>query len=259
VEEKVETLKRGNRDIPVVAELPKDLNNAPAVLFLPGFKLDSKLYDDTTKFLASHGFAVVRVDPDDDVFQWDHTEMSLDAVEALEWMTSEALEGRVNKDSIGIAGHSLGGKLAAMVTASDRRIKAFFAIDPVNQRKPDVFANGEIGNITVPLGIIGQTVDQEGGLLKPAATPKGWNFQAFYERATNARDVFAVTIPNADHFDFVDEDTFLEALASKKGTAERTDVLALTQTLLTAFFRKHLTGETIEPTTFVPSQLVQQR
>jgi predicted dienelactone hydrolase len=247
------TVQRNGRDIRVVVEIPEKVKNAPVVLFLPGFKLDAEQYDKTTKYLASHGFVVARVDPDDDFLDWDHQEMSLDASAALDWLTSTGeLSGRINPKAVGIAGHSLGGKLATMTALRDERIKGVFAIDPVNQRKPDVLAPGQIDNLKVPLGIVGQTTDIKKGLLRPATTPEGANFQAFFEKSKGP-NCFALTIPNADHFDFTDEKSMLEYVATHGGTAEREDVLQVMRTALTGFFRQHLKNEPVDLRQHLPA------
>jgi pimeloyl-ACP methyl ester carboxylesterase len=250
------TLTRNGRTIRVTAEVPRGLQHTPTVLFLPGFKLDSASYQGTTKHLASHGFTVVRVDPDDDIGDWDHREMTNDALAALNWATAAdgPLAKKVDANAIGIAGHSLGGKLATMAALKDPRIKAVFAIDPVNQRDPDLFTPGaeSIDRLAVPFGLVGQTVDTRGGLLRPAATPEGRNFQAFFDRATSSPGRWAVTLPGADHFDFTDDRTSLEGFASNGGTARREDVVQATRTLATTFFRDALKKETLGVRSYVP-------
>ncbi len=250
------TLTRDGRTVRVTAEVPRGLDHAPLVLFLPGFQLDSASYQGTTKHLASQGFTVVRVDPDDGIGRWDHREMTNDALAALNWATAAdgPLAKKVDPNAIGIAGHSLGGKLATMAALKDPRIKAVFAIDPVNQRDPDLFTPGaeSIDRLAVPFGVLGQTVDTRGGLLRPAATPEGSNFQAFFDRATNSPGRWAVTLPGADHFDFTDGRTALERFASNGGTARREDVVQATRTLATTFFRDALKGEALGLRSYVP-------
>jgi predicted dienelactone hydrolase len=245
VQEISTTIQRNGRSIPVVAEVPKGLvGKAPTMLFVPGFMIDSKAYEQTTKYLASHGVVVLRVQPPGGIFDSNHEEMSLDVSAAVDWATSSTgpLSASVDGDHIGITGHSLGGKLAVMTAVRDPRIKALFAIDPVNAREPDIVKGG-LQNLTIPIGLVGETTDSS-RFLAPAAAPSKANFQTFFSGSLKASSVSEWTIAGADHFDFVDDGGgAMAALASNGGTAETADVLQATRSLLVAFVKQNLGGE----------------
>jgi pimeloyl-ACP methyl ester carboxylesterase len=245
VEEIRTTLVRNGRSIPVVAEVPKGASPMPAMVFLPGFKIDSQSYAQTTKYLASHGFVVIRADPPGGLLSANHEEMSLDASAAIDWAADAKgqLQGKVDITKIGVAGHSMGGKLATMTAIRDSRVKALFAIDPVNLRDPDVVGSS-IKDLKVPFGLVGETTDAVGPFLRPAVAPKEANYQTFFEGSNNAPWVKEWTLEGADHFDFVDDGGgALAALTSNGGSADSDKVLQTTRSLLTAFARQHLKGE----------------
>jgi pimeloyl-ACP methyl ester carboxylesterase len=257
-------LERDGRSIRLIVDVPVGCEDAPAVVFLPGFKIDAGRYAETGRYLASHGFVVARAGLEGTIFSADHGEMARDASRILDWLGSEEsvgqIPGRVDPSAMGIAGHSLGGKLATMAAIADPRIKGVFAIDPVNQRPPDLLGpGGPIEQLTVPLGLIGQTRDTRRGAAPKVVTPEGANYTAFLDRAVNAKSAFAVTIRGADHFGFLDQWAPIELATPGRFTQNRPQVLQETRTLMTSFFRLHLKGEALDPRAYADPQRLIQR
>ncbi|MCS6797286.1 MAG: hypothetical protein NZ898_01935 [Myxococcota bacterium] len=241
---------RERRRIPVAAHTPGGVDRAPLVVFLPGFQLTSADYLSTVEHLATHGFVVLRADPPASLVSVDHVQMAADVRAVVGWALEAdgLLAGRVDPDRVGLAGHSLGGKVAAMAAAEDPRIGAVFGIDPVNAGNPitgftpslpDILPE-VVATLDMPVGFVGETTNAE-GFGQPCA-PRDGNFQQFYAAATGAPWAASWEIAGADHMDFPDRCGLLCG-ACTPGTADPARVRAITRTLATAFFRRHLLGQ----------------
>jgi hypothetical protein len=183
--------------------------------------------------------------------------MAADGRAVITWATSEApFAASVDATRIGVAGHSLGGKLSTLITMDDDRIDALYAIDPVDgdpsplggggsRDRPDLVpARGS--EITVPAGFAGETTNgmSSGGFGSMACAPSEQNFQQFYAAATAAPWAAQWDITGADHMDFLDDpDCGFTCSVCPDGPADDATVLGTNRTLLTAFFRRHLAGD----------------
>lgn len=250
------TVVRGRRMTTVRVFLPTLAagTRAPLILFMPGFQLNSGQYALTLEHLASHGFVVLGADAPGSLFSVSHVEMAADGRAVLDWATSTApFASSVDATRIGATGHSLGGKLATLITMDDPRIDALLAIDPIDgdpsplgggsPDRPDLvpMRGSAIG---VPAGFIGETFSSAGGFM-PCA-PAAQNFTQFYMAATAAPYAFQWDMTGADHMDFVDNPIACGFTCGvcTDGPADDATVVANTRTLLTAFFRRTLTDET---------------
>lgn len=249
------TIMRGSRTITVRVFLPAlpAGARAPLVFFMPGFQLNGGQYTLTLQHLASHGFVVLGIDAPGTLFSVSHVAMAADARAVLDWATTTApFAFVVDETLIGASGHSLGGKLATLVTMEDPRIDALLAIDPVDG-DPSPFGGGSPdrpdlvpargGDILVPAGFIGETVSAAGGFM-PCA-PAAQNFTQFYGAATAAPFAFQWDMTGADHMDFLDNPATCGFTCSvcADGPADDATIVANTRTLATAFFRRHLRAE----------------
>ena len=158
---------------------------------------------------------------------------------------------RVDIDLIGTMGHSLGGKVALMNAIEDPRIQAVFAIDPVDgdpspfpnlETRPDL-APGPIGDIDVPIGLVGETTNgTSDNAFAPACAPAAENFQTIFDAATGSDWVVEWNIIGADHMDFVEvcaEGPFSPCSLCTEGTLTKERVQAITLDLAVAFFELH--------------------
>lgn len=261
------TLTRAGRKIPYSAVVPDTLP-APVVIFSPGFTVDSANYDELMTHLASHGFLAVRCDPPVTLRDSSHTAGADDLVAMIDEVARAGgpFAGKADTTRIGLAGHSLGGKLATMATAQDGRVGALFAIDPVNGQKQSFQGNSYdadhpnivpavVNMINVPAGFMGETVNGAGTFLGPGCAPTDQNFETFYSASTASRWTAQWDVLGANHAQFVD--TYEPACTSGQvwtrpfwcqlcqgGSAVSAEVKATTHTLAAAFFRRHLNGET---------------
>jgi pimeloyl-ACP methyl ester carboxylesterase len=255
------TLTRASRSIPVAAHVPAGTERVPLVILLPGFQVDSSAYSLLANRVASHGFLVVRADPDEGagiIPMPSHVEMAADVVAAIDWAIADAtLAPRVDSTRIAVVGHSLGGKLAFMVAATDARVRAVYAMDPINGGSPS-FTGGTmystdrpdivpevVAPLTIPVGLPGETFSASGGIM-PCA-PADQNFLTFYDALTSSSWVARWTLEGADHMDFVDDrmgcGMACSAFICANGPGDAPTIRDANITLATAFMRRHLGGE----------------
>ncbi len=249
---------RGNRTIPVVAHGPQRIDGLPSplVVFLPGFQAPTDLYKETVDHLASHGFVVVRATPQGGLFNVNHVEMAADAIAVIDWAQDAAgpLAGRVDGTWVGMMGHSLGGKVSTMVAFQDSRVKALFAIDPVNGGNPftgysatlpDIVPDN-VATLAIPLGFPGETWSADHSSLGQSCAPADQNYTTFYDAAAAASWKAKWEFPGADHMDFVDDLSACGTICSicPDGTGQPIKQVNALRTLMTAFFRLHQGGET---------------
>ncbi|MFO0714804.1 MAG: hypothetical protein U0353_33500 [Sandaracinus sp.] len=257
VTESSATVMAGGRSTPVTAYVPSIPagTTAPLVVFVPGFQLTSSQYAGTLEHLASHGFIVLGADPSASLFSANHVNMAADARAVITWATSMApFASSVDASRIGVTGHSLGGKVATLVTMDDDRVRALYAIDPVDgdpspigggsSDRPDLVPSRG-GDLTVAVGFAGETTNGgSGGPFSMPCAPSDQNFEQFYAAATAASWAGQWEIEGADHMDFLDDPACgFTCSACPDGPADDATVLATNRTLLTAFFRRHLGGE----------------
>lgn len=179
----------------------------PLVVLSPGFTLDRKLFSSYAERLASYGFVAVLSKASNET---NHARYRDGLIDELDWLVdpqgrgSDSVDGRVNKDKIGLVGHSLGGKISALVAAQDRRVKAYLGLDPVDSNNPPALA--EVGKIMLPTGtpfvVLGELTNKTVARLGVYCAPAMLNFEAFYDRA--ASPAIAITMVNASHLDFID-------------------------------------------------------
>ncbi|HOU53291.1 MAG TPA: hypothetical protein PLQ97_05120 [Myxococcota bacterium] len=250
-------VRRGNRTIPVVAHVPDGLGPWPLVVFLPGFQASTDLYQGTVDRLASHGFLVVRAAPPGSLLNVSHVEMRDDARAVIDWALDGQgpLAGLADPARIGMMGHSLGGKISVMAAFSDPRIQAVFAMDPVNGGNPitgytaslpDIVPD-QVAPLQIPLGLPGEDWSAtHTAPLSPACAPADQNFRTFYDAASSSPWKALWALGGADHQDFVDDPAACGFTCSvcPDGPGEDQDQIDAVRTLMVAFFRRHLAGET---------------
>eukprot|EP00882_Tetradesmus_deserticola_P022757 GHRQ01024706.1.p1 GENE.GHRQ01024706.1~~GHRQ01024706.1.p1 ORF type:complete len:349 (+),score=82.36 GHRQ01024706.1:130-1176(+) len=104
----------------------------PTVVFFSGFQLRSAYYTPYARWLASWGYVCVQYDLA--LFHIVPDEVELGYLPyLLDYLQHQpSIKGRLNLNRIGAAGHSRGGKLAALHLADDARVVAAFLVDPVD-------------------------------------------------------------------------------------------------------------------------------
>ncbi len=259
VTESTATVTAERRNTPVTAYVPTlpAGTTAPLILFLPGFQLNTSQYAGTLRHLASHGFIVVGANPAASFLSVSHVNMAADGRAVIGWATSMApFASSVDATRIGVAGHSLGGKVSTLITMDDDRIDALFAIDPVDgdpsplggggsRDRPDLVPSRG-AEVTVPAGFLGETTNGTagGGFGSMACAPAAQNFTQFYMATTAAPWAAQWDVAGADHMDFLDDtDCGFTCSACPDGPADDASVLRTLRTVSTAFFRRHLAAD----------------
>jgi pimeloyl-ACP methyl ester carboxylesterase len=179
----------------------------PLVVLSPGLTISRGQFRGYADRLASHGVLVVLQNARSEA---NHTQYRDDTIKLIDWMLTPTgasagrVQGRADRDRIGVAGHSLGGKISLLVAAADPRVKAALGIDPVDGgvgMQPT--AMDAVDKIRLPAGVplafLGETTSKGGGM---PCTPTGQNYEALYGKAP--APAFALTFVGAAHNDFVD-------------------------------------------------------
>ncbi len=233
------------------AFVPEAGGRVPLVVFEHGFQLATANYAAALERLASHGFVVVGVDGGGTILDGStNEEERAQVIAAIDWAVGDApVAGSVDPAAVGVAGHSRGGKVAAMVAATEARVSATLLLDPVNgcgpgqgfsASCPDVTGTTWVGAIREPIGIMGEVNDASG--FMPCA-PADQNYVTLYE-ATTAGWRAEWTFTGADHMDFTSDGGGTFGSFCSEGPGDDTQIRAAWTAMMVAFFRLHLTGET---------------
>lgn len=222
----------------------------PLVVISPGFQLARGQYRIYCDHLATWGYlAVVR----DYGASGNHQAKAAEVGRVIDWAlgTASGLAARIDATKIGVAGHSLGGKVSINAAILDSRIKAVVGWDPVDALPP--FGNDGslsvapelMGGLTVPLAVLGETTDSSGGLGGMSCAPAADNYTRFYDSACNAPTALEVTIGQADHMDWIGDRAScgLACIACQNGQTTEDTVHTLTFRVTTAWFERHLRGD----------------
>jgi chlorophyllase len=239
---------------PLLIHTPATPGEYPVVLFQHGFLLWAERFSGVLRHLASHGFVVVAPQMYAPHLPFG-TPSSLAEAELAEriidWMPEQlsAAAGVVARtDTLGVAGHSRGAKVAWWLHRRDHApIRALAAVDPVD-RAVRLAADPRVldGSFTthVPALVVGT---EFGSVVRspftPPAAPSGHNHQQFF--AACAAPVWHVLLRGAGHLDMLDEarpGVFVHR-GMCLGGADRAAARRATAGLITAFFRATLQGD----------------
>jgi dienelactone hydrolase len=252
--------------VPLRVFLPEGDGPFPVVVFTHGFQLTSANYRSYGRHLASWGYVVIMPDlPGSLISAPTHVELADELIALLDWIEAspDALQAKADPGSLGMAGHSMGGKLSLLVATMDERVDAVFGVDPVDAGGNPFFEDPvgypsvtpeRMPDLLVPLGMVGETVNATAS-LGPACAPREDNFQRYFAAAVSP--VVALEIVGANHMSFLDNPSCgLPCLACPAGTDDPARTRALAQRYLTAFFeltlrgvtgyRSHLAGQAVQ-------------
>ena len=222
----------------------------PLVVVSPGYQLGRAQYRIYCEHLATWGYVVVTRDYGSSGTQQDKAR---EVGKVIDWAlgTASGLAARIDATKIGVAGHSLGGKVSINAAILDARIKAVVGWDPVDALPP--FSDGSVsvapelmGGLTVPIALLGETTDSTGGLGGMSCAPAADNYAKFYDSACNAPTALEVTVTGADHMDWIGDRNScgLACIACQNGSATEAAVHTLTFRVTAGWFERHLRGNT---------------
>ncbi len=243
------------------ASITEEIDEIPLIILVPGRGTERFLYTTIAEELASQGFVVASVDmpeigyviyqdgftllPSDefktpsgmmagpyervDAFFEKPTEMGyqdlLFAIKKITELNTYAFDSKIKLRSIGVFGHSLGGRIAGELTAKSEKVKALATMEGIPPR--DVRYEGKI--VVPSLMMCGS------GTLKYAVD----NYNSFIDNRKNI--VYMTELVEFGHNSMTDNpyiypENFRYEIDSKKA-------LEISRTLLTDFFKEYLIGE----------------
>ena len=247
VEWQVTPLSTGPIDINTY--VPEGEGPFPLLVFAPGFQLAAQNFNWVGQMMASHGYVVLIPTFGDSIFAAiDHADlaMALRSMVDMAVAIDSPLGVAVDSDTIALAGHSRGGKVAILASIQDSRIGAVFAMDPVDtaggpgaQPSP---ANPSVTpelmvSLSAPIGIVGAGLGATG--FVPCAPPAE-NYAAYY--AETSSPSYQWVLPEAGHNDFAEGLSIFLATACQGG-GEQAAVQGFSGTTMIAFLHKHLLGQ----------------
>jgi predicted dienelactone hydrolase len=111
---------------------------SPLIVLTHRLLLTGEDYRSYALHMATHGLVVALPTLPMSLFSMHHGELARDVAFVVEACLQASLypghplEGRIDAERIGVAGHSLGGKLSLMAALIDPRISAAVLLDPVD-------------------------------------------------------------------------------------------------------------------------------
>jgi predicted dienelactone hydrolase len=226
------------RTLPATVFVPSSAGPHPLVVVSPGFQMARTQYTTYANHLATWGFVVVLTDYADTSFFPDHQKMADDISAVIDWALAQSSLA-VDSQAIGVAGHSLGGKLSIFAATQDARIAAVVGWDPVDSNNPSV-APEKMSSLHAAVAVVGETTDGSGGGMPCAPTAD--NYHAFYAAAPSP--AYAMTVAGADHMDWVDDGSCVTCGFCTAGTLSPDAVHTISRRLDVAWFRRQLLADT---------------
>jgi dienelactone hydrolase len=238
--------------VAVHAVYPTGAGPFPVVVIGHGFQLPPSQYYSYAKRLGSFGYVALTVDFPTSFLGNDNPQEAKDMLGGVAWAKADPTIGsKVDANTIGMTGHSLGGKVALLAATMDTHVKAAFVLDPVDGGGPSgctapacVTVSGLMPALQIPTGFIGETTDAASSGLGGACAPAASNFTTFYAK-TNTPSL-EVTALGANHMSFLDDlaGCGTTCLFCNTATATNADVSQMARAFMTAFFERHLRGKT---------------
>lgn len=223
----------------------------PLVIVSSGYQLARSQYRIFCEHLATWGHVCITHDY---ASSGNHQAKAREVGAIIDWALSAAsgLSTRVQAQAIGVAGHSLGGKVSINAAILDTRIRAVVGWDPVDALPP--FGNDGsmsvtpemMGNLRVPIALLGELTDASGGVGGMSCAPAADNYQQFFTAACEAPAALEVTIGMADHMDWIGDrgSCGIACLACQNGQTADAVVHGITKRVTAAWFLRHLRGDT---------------
>ena len=200
----------------------------PLAVFTPGFLVDAESYDFLARRLCSFGYVVLRYDKSESINETLDDVVSASLLEDLiTWASygSGTLSNIVDSEEVLLIGHSRGGKISALESLFDERVKCLALVDPVDNTQYAPLGPG------FPSAVMGMESDDRekkkfgppatlviGGLKGGECAPLGSNYANFFKAAQVAKKTYqqkseepwGFTL-DCGHFDFLDEKSFIQS------------------------------------------------
>jgi chlorophyllase len=243
-----------NKEVPLTIFTPNVAGSLPLVIFTHGFQLAASQYKSYGEHLASWGYLVVMPDfPGGLIGGPNHRQLKGMLIGVIDWVIDNAtatggpLAGKADVTRIALAGHSMGGKLSLLVASEDSRPVAVFGVDPVDAGGGPLGGSEEdfpsvtpalMPQITIPMVLLGETVNATGG-LGGACAPAEDNFHQYYLHAESK--ALEIEVIGANHMSFLDDPACgFTCSACPEGSDDKAMTRMLTRRYMTAFFHVFL-------------------
>jgi len=219
----------------------------PLAIISGGFLVPAARYMSYAEHLASWGYVVLLYDK----VEVSSLEMNFltDVVsvnfvrDLIDWTCTDGCLSQLTSPDQGVylIGHSRGGKVSVLTAVLDRRVTALCLLDPVDVTKYAPLSTGfpsavealrELGmqdipdRPAVPIAIIG-------GELSADCAPRDANYAHFYDAAT--APTWQVVVPQAGHFQFLDEQSLLDRSVCAAGRTPDATVRAVSRAAMVSW------------------------
>ena len=244
------------------ASITEEIDKTPLIIIVPGRGTERFLYTTIAEELASQGFVVASVDMPEigyviyqdgftlfpstdfktpsgmmagpyelvDAFFERPTEIGYQdlkfSIEKITEINTTVFEGKIDLNTIGVFGHSLGGRIAGELTARSEKVKALATMEGIPPR--DVRYEGKI--VVPSLMMCGS------GTLKYAVD----NYNSFIDNRKNT--VYMTELVDFGHNSMTDNPYIYPKSFSYQINPQK--ALEISRTLLTDFFTEYLSGQT---------------
>lgn len=220
----------------------------PVVFMFNAFQTYASYYKDYVDHLASFGYIVVQYDTKKMMLMKDKAEAAF-FPHLLDWLaqqheeTNGFLSGLVDMDRVGVAGHSRGGKLAALHTATSDIVKTAYLIDPVDN--DGTFAKESEDYPSAVKALVGKekTIGIVGSGITGRCNPDGANYKEFWKALGSGS--WLTVIQSAGHCQYITAPPLFEwamGLMCGHGGDSCQEVITVTRPGMLAWFEKNLRG-----------------
>jgi chlorophyllase len=232
----------------------------PVIVVAHGFSLAASQYYGYVQRLASFGYVALTVDFPTS-FTVNNPGNAQDLIAGIDWAKANATVGAIaDTSTVGMTGHSLGGKLALLAATMDPRVKASIVLDPVDGGTPSCTAPSCVTvaalmpSLHIPTGFLGETTDASGGVGGMSCAPAADNFTTFYAKTVSPS--LEVTVLGANHMSFLDDVATCGLVCSfcNAATASNAQVNGLAHAYVAAFYERWLRGNTAYDTYLTGAQ-----
>ncbi|KAK9817015.1 hypothetical protein WJX72_008340 [[Myrmecia] bisecta] len=216
----------------------------PIVFLFNGFKMRASFYKQYAEHLSSWGCSVLQYD-----HKFWHTPADASEVQFLDqlidWVAQQndtpntPLSGLVDISKIAVAGHSRGGKLAALHLAGNPRVKTAFLIDPVDSTTY-VPPSPQNPSAVQALAGLGKRAGMVAAGITCSCNPAGSNYQKFF--GVLGSGSWLAVILQASHQEFLNAPllnwVFNHVICPPAGSSSHQVTMALTSAPLL----RHISG-----------------
>ncbi|GMH36356.1 hypothetical protein BSKO_04224 [Bryopsis sp. KO-2023] len=232
----------------------------PVIFMFNAFQSYASYYRHYVEHLVSFGYVIVQYDTKKLCILTDKTEAAyfphlLEWVKGLNEESGGFLSGLVDFDRVGVAGHSRGGKLAALHTARMDIVKAAYLIDPVDN--DGHFAKESEDYPSAAKALVGRNkrIGVVGSGITGRCNPDGANYKEFWGALGHGS--WLTVIQSAGHCQYISAPPLFEwamGVLCGHGGGSCEEVITVTRPGMAAWFEKSFRGLSTQKANSLMSQ-----